>query len=139
MQQHRDRDVVGQVGHHRGRRGRQVLDPQRVGGDHGQRGGSLRHPGGRTVAWSAPASSGSISTAITRRRRLEQAEGQRAEAGADLQHDVVRTDPGRRDDAADGVGVGDEVLAALLARPQPEPPDQLADRAGVEQTGGRSR
>ena len=43
-----------------------------------------------TVVGSAPASSGSISTAITRRAAVEQPERQRAEAGTDLQHDVVR-------------------------------------------------
>ena len=47
---------------------------------------------------------------------LEQPQRQRAEPGTDLEHDVVGPDAGDGDDAADGVGVDDEVLPALLGR-----------------------
>ena len=54
------------------------------------------------------------------RRDLQQAERQRPETGADLDHDVVGPDAGRAHQAPDGVGVDDEVLPEALGRPQPE-------------------
>jgi hypothetical protein len=94
---------------------------------------------GRNVFWPAPnVDSGLV--AWSRRERLrqppgehhvdldghhpvghvEQGERQRTEPGAHLDHDVVGTDPGLPDDAAHGVAVDHEVLAALLGRPQVE-------------------
>ena len=52
--------------------------------------GQARAAGRRPSRGSAPASTGSISTAVTRAAGAEQAEGQRAEPGPDLEHDVVR-------------------------------------------------
>ena len=64
---------------------------------------------------------------------LEQREGQRPEARADLEHDVVGSDPGVADDPAHGVAVDDEVLPALLARAQVELVGEAAYLGGAEQ------
>ena len=48
---------------------------------------------------------------------LEQTKGQRAQSGSDLQDDVLSADARGDDDPPYGVGVGDEVLPALLGGP----------------------
>jgi hypothetical protein len=63
--------------------------------------------------------------------RRQQAQRQRAEARTDLQDDVLGAD-----DAADRVGVVQEVLAERLGRPQVELLGQLADRGGTQQPIG---
>ena len=116
-------DVVGQVGHQRGRRrGRQVggAQPQRVGGEHGepvgQRGGPLGH-GARQPRRPAPGRSpprAPRGTAGSRARVSEPSPGPTSSttsSGVQL---------GGADDAAHGVGVVHEVLAEPLGRPQPE-------------------
>ena len=49
---------------------------------------------------------------------VEQGKRQGAQAGPDLEDVVVPVDAGRRNDAANSVGVVDEVLAERLARPE---------------------
>ncbi len=46
---------------------------------------------------------------------LGECERERPEPGADLDHSVAGPDPGEGRDAADRVGVGDEVLAEVSA------------------------
>ena len=92
VQQHRHRDVVGQVGDHGGRRLRQRVDPERVGVDHRER--RSHAPG---VA-QPPYAAAECQQLIDLHRdhpvgTCEQAEGQRAEAGTDLEHDVVSATP----------------------------------------------
>jgi len=138
VEEHRDGDVVGQVGNQGGRRrpGHR-LDPQRVrqhdlevvcllGGVRRDRlGQQLRelvveldrhHPAGH----------------------LEQGQRQRPETRTDLQDDVVGTDTGLPHDPPDRVGIDHEVLTALLGRAQVEPRGQRADlrRAQQARNGG---
>ena len=69
----------------------------------------------------------SISTAVHRGAGLGQREGERAEAGADLDDAIARADVGQAGDAPDGVGVGDEVLTEAATRGQPVVGEQLVD------------
>jgi len=64
---------------------------------------------------------------------LQQGEGQRTEAGADLQCDIIGSDSGQLDDPAHGVGIGDEILAALLGRAQVQPGGEFPYRGGIQQ------
>ncbi len=139
VQQHRHGDVVGQVGHQRGRR----RDPGTSGPAGRRRATTSKRsawPGARSamVAGSAAASTGSTSIGHDPVDRLQQGQGQRAQAGADLDDHVVGADARRADDAPDGVGVDDEVLAALLGRPQVEGGGQRTDirRPEKPRTGG---
>ncbi len=70
--------------------------------------------------------------------RLQEAQGQGAEARAYLHHYVVVVDVRGADDAADGVRVDDEVLAALFGGTDAQLGGQLADVGGPQQgIGGR--
>ena len=81
------------------------------------------------------ASTGSISTATTVRPRAA-AQGQRAEAGPDLDDARRRRATlGGAHDAAHGVGVDDEVLPERLGRADAEPGGELADLGRAEQRG----
>ena len=120
MDQDRHRDVVGQVGDQSGRRrARDLLDPHRVaqhdleGVDvvRGALGDRRRQP---------PRQQRVDLDGHHARCDLEQSQGERAESRADLDDHVVVADAGVADDAADGVGVDDEVLPALLGRAQVE-------------------
>ena len=133
MQHHRHRHVVGQVRHQRGRRRTELLggDPQRVGGVHGQLRGQ---PGAArpTVAGSAAASTGSISTACTcaatasRPRVSEPSPGPTSSA--------TSSGPAPRpDDPAHRVGVVHEVLAELLRRRDAEARGEFPDLRRAEQ------
>ena len=62
-----------------------------------------------------------------RRAGLDERQGQGAEPGADLDHVVTRSDRGEARDAADGVGVGDEVLAERSAGAEPVPVEQVGE------------
>ena len=76
------------------------------------------------------------------RRDLEQAEGQRPQARADLDHDVIARDARRLDDAAYRVGVVDEVLSALLGGTDAARLGQATDVRRAEEPrrgGGRGR
>ena len=132
MQQHRHSNVVRKVGNDDcGRLGHGV-DPKRICIDHRQRSNPLRQPLG------------------DRRRQLrrkqvidldrdhpagglEQAEGQRPQSWPNLEDDVVLGELGYGNDSSYGVGVCDEVLSALLARPQSQPAGQLTYGTGIEQ------
>ena len=57
------------------------------------------------------ASTGSISTAVTRGAPVEQGQGQRTQPRTDLEDVVMTIDAGGRNDAPNGVRVVDEVLA----------------------------
>ena len=62
--------------------------------------------------------------------------GERAEPRTDLEHVVVRADPGEAHDAAHRVRVDDEVLPPLLRGPDRQAVRQLADMDRPE--GGRA-
>ena len=64
---------------------------------------------------------------------VEQAERERAEARTDLEHRVPGREFGGADDAPDGVGVVQEVLAEGLGRPHAERRGQLTDLGRAEQ------
>ena len=66
---------------------------------------------------------------------LQQRKGERAEAGADFEHSVGRVQAGQPSDPADGPGVGDEVLAQPLARPDDKAAGDPPDGGGPEQRG----
>ena len=88
MQQYRHRHVVGQVGDNRRRRLGRRVDSQRVSVDYGQSIGARRQSRGNRARQLRS------QTIIDLNRDhstgcLQQAEGQRAEARADLQHNVV--------------------------------------------------
>ena len=80
-----------------------------------------------TTSRSAAASPRSTSTASDVGAGLGQRQGQRAEAGADLDDAVTRADPGEVGDAPHGVGVGDEVLAEITPRREVAFVEQFAD------------
>ena len=86
-----------------------------------------------TVCGSCRASTGSISTAVTRDAAVQQRQRQRAQAGTHLEDVVVAVDPGRRHDAAHGVGVMDEVLAERLPRPEVKFLGQMPDLGAPEE------
>ncbi len=119
VQHHRHADVVRQVRDQRGRLDRQVRGPhaQRVRGHDvqpvGQRGRPVGHGRGQPPGQQRVDLHGAH-----RAGGLEQSEGQRAESGADLEHDVVGGQVGGADDPAHGVGVVHEVLPEPLGRPQ---------------------
>ena len=134
VQQHRDRDVVGQVGDERGgRRTGDGGDPQRVGRHHLEavrlRRRALRDRrregrGQHRVDLDGHHSRGDV----------QQGEGQRAEAGPDLEDHVVGTDAGVAHDPAHRVGVDHEVLPALLGRAQVERGGQRTHFCRTEQS-----
>ena len=66
-------------------------------------------------------------------RGLQQRQGQRAQAGPDLQHDVVRAHIGGAHDPAHGVRVDDEVLPALLGRADAHRRGQFTDVGRTEE------
>src|SRR5690606_27533604 len=68
--------------------------------------------------------------------RLEQAQGERTEPGADLEHGLTRLDTGAADDRADSVRVHDEVLAALLRGADARRLSELADIPGGQEHPG---
>ncbi len=70
---------------------------------------------------------------------VEQGEGERTQAGPDLEHDILRADPGDVDDAAHRVRVVHEVLAELLRRAHPELLRECTDLGGSEQRGEAAR
>ena len=148
MQQHRYRHVVGQVGHQGGRRARprsvvvgqacsrQFDDVQGVGDDEVEPVSSLGHAltdGSRQLL-------GEQLVDLDRhhgRPRLQQAEGEGSQPGADLNDSIVRIDSGQRDDTAHGVGVVDEVLTPGLGGAQSDLVGDGAQRGGVEQPAHR--
>ncbi len=69
------------------------------------------------------------------RTRLQQPEGQRAEAGSDLQHPGAGADAGEPDDAPHRVRVVYEVLAEPLRRREPEPLREAAHVGRAEESG----
>ncbi|WP_245753510.1 hypothetical protein [Geodermatophilus ruber] len=77
------------------------------------------------------------------RDRGQQPEGQRAQARADLEDDVVGRQLGGADDPADRVGVVQEVLPEGLGRPQVELLGEVADGGRAQQPvgglGGRAQ
>ena len=130
VQHHRHGDVVRQVGDQRGRR--RAGDARSAGARRAATHASARRPGrGRPVgdrrAAARPASTGSISTAITCRGRVEQAEGQRAEPGPTSSATSSGSSVGGAHDPADRVRVVQEVLPQRLGRPHPELGGQRAD------------
>jgi hypothetical protein len=70
------------------------------------------------------------------RAGLQQAQGERPQPGAHLQHDIGRSHPCQPDDPTHSVGVHDEVLSTAFRRPQPGLRGQLTQRVGAEQRGG---
>ena len=132
VQHHGHGDVVGEVRHQDVRGEREVAGPdaQGVRGDDPQvpagcpLGGRRRQPVGEHRV-DLDGDHGA--------RGLEQREGQRAEARADLEHDVVGTDLGETDDAAHRVGVVDEVLAQALGGSQVELRGESPDVTRPEQ------
>ena len=70
---------------------------------------------------------------------IEQRQGQRAEAGADLEHGVGAAHPGGGDDPAHGIAVVHEVLSELLGRAYAEPLGQRPHLGGPEQCGLAAR
>ncbi len=131
--------VVGQVCHQR-RRGRpgQLGDLHRVGGDEvevrGLVGGVLRDRGRQLRRQDlVELHRGDV------RCHLEQPEGQRSQAGTDLDDNVIGADTGRTHDASHGVGVDDEILPALLGRADAAGLGQAADVSGSEQPAGLGR
>ena len=138
MQQHRYRDVVGQISHQRcGHWCANIVDvlsgdlqrilhdqPQlvgMVGGAPGKRGGKLRGKAwvdlhGRDVL-----------------HRIDQREGQRPQTWAHLQHMILGSYLCGGNDPADGVGIMNEVLTQLLCRPNIEPIRQLPNLRRPEQ------
>lgn len=73
--------------------------------------------------------------------RLEQAQGEGAQARTDLEHGLARFHPGTADDGADGVGIHHEVLPALLRGTDPCGLGEFPDVTGSQQhpcAGGHS-
>ena len=68
---------------------------------------------------------------------VQQRQRQRAQSGTDLEHVVVAVDAGRRHDAANGVGVVDEVLAERLTRPEVDLLGQVPNLGAPEQSNGQ--
>ena len=73
---------------------------------------------------------------MTRAGGRQQPQGQRAQARADLEDDVVGPQVGGAHDPPDRVRVVQEVLAERLGRAQVELLGQLADRGGTQQPVG---
>src|SRR5665648_746962 len=139
-QQDGHRDVVRQVGDQGGRRPGQLGDGQRVGRDDRQ---PVR-PAGRDVGDRDGQLAGQDRVDLHgchERADLEQAEGEGAETGADLDHLLPRTDSCHAHDPPDRSGVDHEVLAAGLGRAQTETPCQAPDLCRAQQgvTGHVSR
>ena len=129
MQQHGHRDVVRQVGHDRGRGPRP--DPTPTGASATITCSASARSGIRlaTVPGSARPSRPSISTAITRCTTGSS----RASASPVPARPPARcrpVDPGDGDDAPHRVGVGDELLPALLAWLQVQPAGQARTAEG---------
>ena len=126
VQQHRHGDVVGEVRDQRGwRRPRQLGDSHRVGLDDLEPVGLRRVRTTRRWRGARAARTGSTSTATTRPADSSSASVSEPRPGPTSSTTSSAVTARRAHDAADGVGVDDEVLAALLGRPQPE----LARRA----------
>ncbi len=70
--------------------------------------------------------------------RGQQAEGERTETGADLEHPLAGVEPGRADDATDGVRIVQEVLPERLGRADVEPCRECADVGRTEQRARRT-
>ena len=66
---------------------------------------------------------------------LQQGQGQTAKARADLEHGRTGWQLGQSNDALHGVGVDDEVLAALLGRTKIQVGSELANLPGPEELG----
>ena len=67
------------------------------------------------------------------RSRLQQREGEGAEAGPDLEHTVAGNDLGQAHDAPGGVRVGEKVLPEALLRPQAVLGEQRVHGRGREE------
>ena len=76
---------------------------------------------------------------MTLRAAVQQGQRQRAEAGPDLEDVVVAVDSGRRNDAAHGVCVVNEVLAEGLTRPKVELFGQMPYLGSTQQSNGQRR
>ena len=138
MQQDRDGDVVGQVGDQGGRRRPGELGDLEGVAEHDL---AALGDGGRVLGEGPRQARGQQLVELDGHDPvddLEQGQGQRPQAGADLDHDVVRPDAGLAHDAAHGVGVDDEVLPALLGGAQVELGGELTHLRRPEQprTGG---
>ena len=118
---HRHRDVVGQVGNQGGGLGvGQLAHVHRVRVHEGEAVRVCRcepaHGGGKGGREArVHLDRGDVS------RFGQEGEGERAETGAHLDHGVLDSHTGEADDALDRVGVDDEVLPPLLRRAQAEP------------------
>lgn len=133
VQQHRHGDVVREVGDQRGGRGAgQLGDVHRVTVHQREAVGAVGHPGRDGVRQRGGQHLVDLDGGDPV-GGLQQAQGQRAEARADLDHDIVGPDLGGPDDPADGVGVDDEILAALLGGADAQRGGQLADVGGAQQ------
>ena len=135
-QQHRHGDVVRQVGdQRRRRRAGQLGQPERVGLHDREPVGEVRGAGGHRHRQLGGQARIDLDGDHARGGR-QQPEGQRAEAGPDLEDDVVRAQLRGAHDPPDRVGVVQEVLAEALRRPQLELLGQLADRGRAQQPVG---
>src|SRR5918999_3293468 len=70
---------------------------------------------------------------------MEQLVGQDAEAGADLEDEVLRSDAGGLDHSLDDAALVEEVLAESLARPDAEVGEQSGPVAPRGREGRRQR
>ena len=66
-----------------------------------------------------------------------QREGERADSGADLEHDIVGSETRRGDDASDRVRIDEQMLAIALAHRESVPVEQRPRRARGEQRAHR--
>ncbi len=135
VQQRGHGDVVGQVGHHRGRQLGQVgpLDAEDVLVEHRQPVDLAVRVLGDGLG-QALRQDGIDLDGGHRRAAVQQRQRQRAEAGPDLEDVVMLLTAGRGNDPADGVGVVDEVLSERLTRPEVEFLGQVSDLSAPEQT-----
>jgi hypothetical protein len=136
-EQHGHRDVVGQVGDESRRcRSGELGDRKRVGDDDVEAVSARGQPlgdgrGERSAEHRVDLDRDDAPDA------LEQSERERAEAGADLDDDVVLVESRRAHDAAHRVGVDDEVLAERLGRPHAQAYGEARTSAGPSRPGSR--
>ena len=133
-----DGDVVGQVGHERIGGSRQFAKAQGIRCDDlevmGPVGLQSRHRVGERL--------GKDGVDLHRDHvcpRREKTKGEAAQTGAHLEHDVVVAHTREAHDAADGVGIDDEVLAPLLGGADPPAIGDAAQVTGTEQAVGLAR